>query len=69
MGRASALILSAWVAAVMVGGLGTASLAPLGRHLFAAQPALHMLDARRISHGLVIERDRAADRRTHAHRA
>jgi hypothetical protein len=28
-----------------------------------------MLDARRISHGLVIERDRAADRRTHAHRA
>jgi hypothetical protein len=69
MGCAAALLMAAWVAAVMVGGLGTASIAPLGRHLFAAQPALHVLDARRISHGLVIERDRAADRRTRPHRA
>jgi hypothetical protein len=68
MGRASALLLGAWVAAVMLGALGTASLAPLGRHLFAAQPGLHMVDARRMGHGLLIERDRAADRRTHAPR-
>jgi hypothetical protein len=68
MGRASALILTAWVAAVMVGALGAASLAPLGRHPFAAQPALHAVDARRMGHALLLERDRAADRRTHARR-
>jgi hypothetical protein len=68
MGCASALLLSVWVAAVMVGGLSTASLAPLGRHLFAAQPALHVLEGRRIGHGLVIERERADDRKAHARR-
>jgi hypothetical protein len=68
MGRASALLLSAWVAAVMVGAMGTASLAPLGRHLFAPPPGLHMIDARHSGHPLLIERDRAADRRTHARR-
>jgi hypothetical protein len=68
MGCASALLLTAWVAAVMVGALGTASLAPLGRHLLSAQPALHVLDARRMGHALLVERERADDRKTHARR-
>jgi hypothetical protein len=68
LGRASALLLTAWVAAVMVGALSTASLGPLGRRASAPQPAGHVLEARRISHGLVVERDRTADRRTHARR-
>jgi hypothetical protein len=68
LGCASALLLTAWVAAVMVGALGSASLAPLGRHLFAAQPTVRVLDARRIGHGLLIERERADDRKAHARR-
>jgi hypothetical protein len=67
MGCASALLLSAWIGAVMMGALGTASLAPLGRHLFAP-PALHVLEGRHIGHRVLIERDRADDRRTHAPR-